>query len=71
MSFTMSTTIAPSPLKIGSLVHINNKVLKIISYGKPSTQFAGHYTIQWLETRRVLNAFKHELCRYEPIDIAT
>jgi len=40
-------------VKIGSLVKLNNEVFKIVSYDKPYTQFAGHYTIQSLETGRV------------------
>jgi len=46
-------------------------VFKIVSYDKPYTQFAGHYTIKSLETGRVLKAFKHVLCQYEPVDIAS
>ena len=58
----------PSPLKIDSLVQLNNELFKIVSYDKPYTQFAGHYTIQSLETGQVLKAFKHELRQYEPVD---
>jgi len=36
-----------------SLVQLNSEVFKIVSYDKPYTQFAGHYTIQSLETGRV------------------
>jgi hypothetical protein len=54
--------------EIGSLVQHNNKVFTIVSYDKPYTQFAGHYTIQSLETGQVLKAFKHELRQYEPVD---
>ena len=36
----------PSPLKIDSLVQLNNEVFKIVSYDKPYTQFAGYCTIQ-------------------------
>jgi hypothetical protein len=43
-------------------------VFTIVSYDKPYTQFAGHYTIQSLETGQVLKAFKHELRQYEPVD---
>ena len=45
----MYTNTAPSPLKIGSLVQLNNVVFKIVSFDKPYTQFAGHYTVQSLE----------------------
>ena len=31
------------------LVQLNNVVFKIVSFDKPYTQFAGHYTIQSLE----------------------
>jgi hypothetical protein len=43
-------------------------VIKIVSY---ITQFPGHYIILSLETGRVLKAFKHLQCKYEPVDIAT
>ena len=49
MLSTMYTNTAPSPLKIGSLVQLNNVVFKIVSFDKPYTQFAGHYTVQSLE----------------------
>jgi len=32
-----------------SLVQLNSEVFKIVSYDKPYTQFAGHYTIKSLE----------------------
>jgi len=46
----ISFTTARLPLKTGSLVYINNEVFKKVSYDKTYTQFAGHYTIQSLET---------------------
>ena len=33
--------------------------------------FSGHYTLQYLETGRVRKAFQHEMCQYEPVEIAT
>ena len=62
----LSTTTTPSSLKIGSLIQLNNEVFKIVNSDKSYTQFAGHYTIQSLETGQILKAFKHEL-----VDIAT
>ena len=64
----MSTTTTPSSLKIGSLVQLNNEVIKIVSY---ITQLPGHYITLRLETGRVLKAFTHLQCQYEPVDIAT
>jgi hypothetical protein len=40
-------------VNIGSLVQLINEVFKIVRYDKPYTQFAGHYTIQSIETGRI------------------
>jgi hypothetical protein len=46
----MSAVPVPDQFQIGTLVEIEGESFKIVNYEKPYEHFAGHYTIQSLQT---------------------
>ena len=52
--------------KMSAVVEIEGESFKIVNYEKPYEHFAGHYTIQSLQSGRVVKNFKHQLCHSEP-----
>ena len=59
----------PDQFQIGTLVEIEGESFKIVNYEKPYEHFAGHYTIQSLQTGWVVKDFKHQLCQSEPVNV--
>ena len=62
----MSAVPVSAQFQIGTLIEIEGESFKIVNYEKPYEHFAGHYTIQSLQTGRVVKVFKHQLCQSEP-----
>ena len=55
--------------KMSAVVDIEGEIFKIVNYEKPYEHFAGHYTIQSLQTGRVVKVFKRQLCQSEPVNV--
>ena len=55
--------------KMSAVVEIEGESFKIVNYEKPYEHFAGHYTIQSLQSGRVVKDFKHQLCQSEPDNV--
>ena len=65
----MSAVPVPAQFQIGTLVEIEGESFKILNYEKPYEHFAGHCTIQSLQTGRVVKVFKHQLWQSEPVNV--
>ena len=57
-----------SQIKIGSFVTIEGETFKIVNYEKPYEHFAGHYTIQSLQSGKIAKVFKHQLCLMDQVE---
>ena len=55
--------------KMSAVVEIEGESFKIVNYEKPYEHLGGHYTIQSLQTGRVVRVFRHQLCQSEPVNV--
>jgi len=57
-------TLSSSRWRLGQLFF----TVTIANFEKPYHEFAGHFVVQSLYSRRVTKVFKHELCIGEPLN---